>query len=144
MWNSVNLPKSAFTGMTWDNVFQMKFDGQFNADGSANTAGWDVYVDNIYFYRTPLPTSINITFNLDMSDVEVDPSGVYVAGGSQFGAPGENQLLDEDGDGIYSGVVSFPEAPDGAFSDYTFTNGNCSDGVVKRNSWPRMCVSPAQ
>ena len=29
-WNSVDLPKSAFTGMTWDNVIQMKFDGQFN------------------------------------------------------------------------------------------------------------------
>ena len=36
--------------MVWDNVFQMKFDGQFNADGSANTAPWDVYLDNLYFY----------------------------------------------------------------------------------------------
>ena len=50
-WNSVDLPKSAFDGMTWDNVFQMKFDGQFNADGSANGDGWDVYLDNIYFYN---------------------------------------------------------------------------------------------
>ena len=30
-WNSVDLPKSAFDGMVWDNVFQMKFDGQFNS-----------------------------------------------------------------------------------------------------------------
>jgi len=32
-WNSVDLAKSDFTGMTWDNVFQLKFDGQFNGDG---------------------------------------------------------------------------------------------------------------
>lgn len=50
-WNSVDLPKSAFTGMTWDNVVQMKFDGQFNADGSANTTPYDIYLDNIYFYK---------------------------------------------------------------------------------------------
>ena len=47
-WNSVDLPQSAFTGMTWDSVFQMKFDGQFNADGTQNTAPFDIYLDNIY------------------------------------------------------------------------------------------------
>ena len=50
-WNSVDLAKGDFTGMTWDNVIQMKFDGQFNGDGSANTAPWTVYLDNIYFYN---------------------------------------------------------------------------------------------
>ncbi|WP_420400202.1 PKD domain-containing protein [Flagellimonas sp.] len=50
-WNSVDLPIGDFTGMTWDNVIQMKFDGQFNGDGSANTDPFDIYVDNIYFYR---------------------------------------------------------------------------------------------
>jgi hypothetical protein len=34
-WNSVDLPKSSFTGMTWNSVFQIKFDGQFNDNGSA-------------------------------------------------------------------------------------------------------------
>jgi hypothetical protein len=50
-WNSVALPKASFTGMTWNSVFQLKFDGQFNADGSANTTPFDIYLDNIYFYR---------------------------------------------------------------------------------------------
>lgn len=50
-WNAVDLPKSAFTGMTWDAIIQMKFDGQFNADGSANTTPFDIYLDNIYFYK---------------------------------------------------------------------------------------------
>ena len=51
-WNSVDLPIGDFTGMTWDSVIQMKFDGQFNGDGSANTDPHDIYLDNIYFYRT--------------------------------------------------------------------------------------------
>jgi hypothetical protein len=51
-WNSVDLPIGDFTGMTWDAVNQLKFDGQFNGDGSANTASFDVYLDNIYFYKT--------------------------------------------------------------------------------------------
>nr|MDC6365148.1 hypothetical protein [Muricauda sp. AC10] len=50
-WNSVDLPIGDFTGMTWDSVIQMKFDGQFNGDGSANTDPFDIYLDNIYFYR---------------------------------------------------------------------------------------------
>ncbi len=55
-WNSVALPKADFTGMTWDSVFQLKFDGQFNGDGSANTTPFDIYVDNIYFSKTPAVT----------------------------------------------------------------------------------------
>nr|WP_299389361.1 PKD domain-containing protein [Allomuricauda sp.] len=52
-WNSVDLPIGDFTGMTWDDVVQMKFDGQFNGDGSANTDPYDIYLDNIYFYKEP-------------------------------------------------------------------------------------------
>ena len=44
-WSSVDLPKSSFTGMTWDSVFQFKFDGQ------AGTTPSDVYIDNIYFWK---------------------------------------------------------------------------------------------
>ena len=73
VWNSVDLPKSAFTGMSWDNVIQMKFDGQFNSDESANTTGWDVYVDNIYFYRqtstSSAPTDVAATPTVDAANV---------------------------------------------------------------------------
>ncbi|MFO0452592.1 MAG: immunoglobulin-like domain-containing protein, partial [Pseudomonadota bacterium] len=51
-WNSVDLPKSSFTGMTWNAVQQMIFNGQFNGDGSANTTPFNIYLDNIYFYKT--------------------------------------------------------------------------------------------
>jgi len=66
-WNSVSLPKSDFTGMTWDSVFQLKFDGQFNSDGSANTASYDIYVDNIYFSQQPTASS-SCNYTLRMFD----------------------------------------------------------------------------
>ena len=86
-WNSVDLPKSAFTGMTWDSVFQLKFDGQFNADGSANANGWDVYLDNLYFWNdgsgtTTEVTYVDVTFNVNMSNEDVSIDGVFLAGGT--------------------------------------------------------------
>ncbi|MFT3794886.1 hypothetical protein [Flavobacterium sp.] len=45
-WSSVDIPKSAFPGMTWDSVFQIKFDGQQGVVPST------IYLDNIYFWKT--------------------------------------------------------------------------------------------
>ena len=45
-WSSVDLPKASFTGMIWDSVLQLKFDGQ------TGTTPSDVYIDNIYFWKT--------------------------------------------------------------------------------------------
>ena len=67
-WNSVDLPKSAFGDMSWNSVFQMKFDGQFNGDGSANTDPFDVYLDNIYFWRNPVMSGGDAT----LSDLQID------------------------------------------------------------------------
>jgi len=46
-WSSVDLSISSFTGMTWDNVDQLKFDGQSGTNPS------NIYVDNIYFWKAP-------------------------------------------------------------------------------------------
>jgi hypothetical protein len=67
-WNSVNLPIEAFTDMTWQSVFQIKFDGQFNADGSANTTPFDVYLDNIFFWKATVEAEDDAT----LSDLQVD------------------------------------------------------------------------
>lgn len=56
-WSSVDLPKSAFVGMTWDSVFQLKFDGQGGANPST------IYLDNIYFWKTPLPAGSDATLS---------------------------------------------------------------------------------
>ena len=47
-WSSVDIPKSSFTGMTWNSVFQLKFDGQAGVNPST------IYLDNIYFWKTPV------------------------------------------------------------------------------------------
>lgn len=48
-WNSFDIPLTAFidAGMSLNEVIQVKFDGQ------AGTNPSDIYLDNIYFYRSP-------------------------------------------------------------------------------------------
>jgi len=67
-WSSVDLPKSAFTGMTWDSVFQLKFDGQ------AGTTPSTIYLDNIYFWKA----TVNPAADATLSDLKVN--GTTVAG----------------------------------------------------------------
>lgn len=67
-WYSVNIPKSAFTGMTWDSVFQMKF----AANGPGSTVPVDIYLDNIYFWKTPVSPASDAT----LSDLKVDGSTI--------------------------------------------------------------------
>ncbi|MCL5127347.1 discoidin domain-containing protein [Algibacter sp. L4_22] len=61
-WSSVDLPIASFTGMTWDSVFQLKFDGQGGVSPS------DIYLDNIYFWKAPVVPGTDA----DLSDLQVD------------------------------------------------------------------------
>ena len=61
-WNSIDLPKSAFTGMTWKSVFQLKFDCQ------GGTSPSDIYLDNIYFWKKPAATGEDAT----LKDLKID------------------------------------------------------------------------
>jgi hypothetical protein len=74
--------------------------------------------------------SYEVTFNLNMSQEEVSEGGVYLAGGASFGVAGDNEMLDEDGDGIYSITMMLDE---GLASHYTFLNGNCGDWSCKED-----------
>lgn len=69
-WYSVDIPKSAFTGMTWDSVFQLKF----AANGAGSTVPITIYLDNIYFWKTPVAAGSDAT----LSDLKVD--GITIAG----------------------------------------------------------------
>ena len=124
-WNSVDLPKSAFTGMSWDSVFQLKFDGQFNGDGSANSAGYDVYIDNLYFWKeADAPVSgcmdqsavnynseatvddgtctFNVTFRVDMNAFTgAAYGGVFVNGTFNTWCGNCNPMSDADADGVW-------------------------------------------
>lgn len=63
-WSSVDLPKSAFTGMTWNSVFQLKFDGQNGVSPST------IYLDNIYFWKAPTAAGSDAS----LSDLQVNGS----------------------------------------------------------------------
>ena len=71
-WSSVDLPKSAFAGMNWAKVKQLKVDAQFNGDGSANATTLDIYLDNIYFWKEPSNDATDAT----LSDLTVDGTTV--------------------------------------------------------------------
>ncbi|MDC0341510.1 T9SS type A sorting domain-containing protein [Flavobacteriaceae bacterium] len=59
-WSSVDIPIGDFTGMTWDSVFQLKFDGGNTSDA--------FFVDNIYFWKEPAAAGTDAT----LSDLQVD------------------------------------------------------------------------
>ena len=82
---------------------------------------------------------LTVTFNVNMANEEVDPTGVYLAGGAAFGVPGDNPMTDDDGDGIYSITL---EVDSGFSSYYTFTNGACGDWSCKENLAGLPCGDP--
>jgi hypothetical protein len=84
-------------------------------------------------------STYTVTFNVNMEMEDVDPTGVYLAGGGNFGNPGDNEMTDEDGDGIYSITV---EVAAGFSSYYTFTNGACGDWSCKENLAGLPCGDP--
>ena len=84
-------------------------------------------------------STFTVTFNVNMEMEDVDPTGVYIAGGGNFGNPGDNEMTDEDGDGIYSITV---EVAAGFSSFYTFTNGACGDWSCKENLAGLPCGDP--
>jgi len=63
-WSSVDLPKSAFPGMTWDNVFQMKFDAQ------GGVTPCTIYLDNVYFWKPATAAGSDAS----LSDLQVNGS----------------------------------------------------------------------
>jgi hypothetical protein len=84
---------------------------------------------------------VNITFELNTATLSsIDPGGLFIAGGSGFGGPGDNELLDPDGDGIYSVTL---QRDQGFSSNYTFLNGNCGDYSCKENIAGLPCSDPA-
>lgn len=90
-WYSVNIPKSAFTGMTWDSVFQMKF----AANGPGSTVPVDIYLDNIYFWKTPTAAGSDAT----LSNLQVD--GVTV--------PGFSSAATDYNYGLVVGTTTIPQ-----------------------------------
>lgn len=66
-WSSIDIPKSSFTGMTWNSVFQLKFDGQAGATPS------NIYLDNIYFWKESLSTE-NFSDSKNKTKISPNPA----------------------------------------------------------------------
>lgn len=81
-----------------------------------------------------------VTFMVNMANETVAETGVYLAGGGNFGNPGDNQMLDDDGDGVYAITMLLDE---GFSSNYTFTNGACGDWSCKENLSGLPCADAA-
>jgi hypothetical protein len=73
-WNSVDIPLSNFTGLTFGSVPELKFDGQFAADGTTpdGAVRSDVYLDNIYFWKEPAAAGTDAT----LSDLQIDSATI--------------------------------------------------------------------
>lgn len=82
---------------------------------------------------------IRITVNLGEGGITVSDDGLFVAGGGNFGTPGEYPLADADGDGVHSAIF---ERETGFESFYTFTNGACPDWSCKENIAGQDCANP--
>ncbi|MEZ4939564.1 MAG: T9SS type A sorting domain-containing protein [Saprospiraceae bacterium] len=85
-WSSVDLPKSAFTGMSWNSVFQLKF------DANAGVTPCDIYLDNIYFWKPGSDPGADAT----LSDLQVNGATITGFAPSAFnytyGVPGGNPV----------------------------------------------------
>ncbi|MBM4150556.1 MAG: T9SS type A sorting domain-containing protein [Ignavibacteria bacterium] len=81
-WSSVDLPKSAFTGMSWKSVIQLKFDGQAGVSPS------DIYLDNIYFWKKPAASGEDATLKELKVDGNQIPGFAPSALKYSYGVPG--------------------------------------------------------
>ncbi len=94
----------------------------------------------LLFSISSVMAQVNITFEVNTAALgTVDPTGLFIGGGTGFGGPSDNPLTDVDGDGIWTATFTQPE---GFSSHYTFINGDSGWGA-KENIAGLPCADPA-
>ena len=81
--------------------------------GTINGAAWSDDVPTI------LSSTVEVTFNVNMNDIEVSEDGVSMVG--VFGSPGDSPMSDDDGDGVWTRTVELEK--NSSFS-YKFVSCN--------------------
>ena len=82
--------------------------------------------------------AVKITVNLGMNSNLPASSGVFIAGGGDFGPPGGRfKMSDLDGDGVFSIQI---EREKGYSTYYDFANGACPDYSCKENLAGQSCA----
>ena len=83
--------------------------------------------------------AVRITFNVGQGGATIAPEGMHIAGGGNFGVPGDFPMSDDDGDGVWT--ITF-ERPVGFESFYTFLTGACPDWSCKEDVSGQACANP--
>ena len=83
--------------------------------------------------------TFDVTFNVDMTNESVEPEGVFVGGGF-IGNANTYQMLDPDGDNIYSVTINLSQSG----GNYIFLNGpdNPADWGAKEQIAGQECSDP--
>jgi hypothetical protein len=81
---------------------------------------------------------VSITFQVDMTEEGANPAGVFIAGSFQGWVPGASELLDADGDGIFThtAIVDTTTTPT---IEWKYLNGSSWD---YEESVPPACGNP--
>ncbi len=94
---------------------------QFGVDMPAED--FTVFIDNFLVKSDNTVTNYDVTFSVDMNSYTGTFTTVYVSGAFNDWSDVANPLSDDDGDGIWSGVVSVP----GGQTEYKFQVDGWSD-----------------
>ena len=86
-------------------------------------------------------STYDVTFNVDANNIVVGPNGMY-AGGGALGSAQALQLSDDDGDGIWSGTMTFNEGTSGHFIFLNSPNDG-GDWGAKENLQGLECGDPS-
>ena len=133
-WNTLEIPISNFqdNGLTtYANIGQVVLSASSWTPGNPT-----VYLDNIYFVNADLE-QVNVTFSVNMSEVETNPGGVHLGGGNFGGNPG-HLMSDEDGDDVWA--ITLPANPGDSIT-YKFVNGPiAADWSANWETLPLGCI----
>ncbi|WP_438965184.1 T9SS type A sorting domain-containing protein [Flavobacterium sp.] len=101
-WYSVDIPKSAFTGMTWDSVFQLKF----AANGPGSTVPVDIYLDNIYFWKTTSsnPTTLDLVQDFEVGGIASTFGGSSAVLAANPSGTSQVAMLTQNAGEVWQGV----------------------------------------
>ena len=93
-WQTVQIPLSHYA-----DVVDLADAFQFKVDGNGDVAFNNIYFGSSDTQEPVTPTTVSITFQVDMSAVETNAEGVYLAGGN-FGQNGF--LMSDNGSDLWS------------------------------------------
>ena len=101
--------------------------------------GWWRFIYQKTSLATNPPAFYNVSLEVHTDLItSVSPDGMY-AGGGALGGNNAVALSDANGDGVWTGIASFPEAG----GHYTLLNGNCPDWSCKEDISGQPCADPS-